>query len=176
MPYLDLRKPEAEVTLSFVQTAMLFVQMVRVRGNMEGDTHPEVEETCAAREAQAMLGHPSNRDFLEIVHFGMITNSPVFPDAVINANHTFGLDLAGVKGRTVRTPPESMMTNHIQIPRALLERHQRVTLAVDVMFINGVPFLVIVSRGFNLVTATGIRRVMDLYLRRGLQVVISTDG
>jgi hypothetical protein len=36
MPYLDLCKLEAKVTLSFVQTAVLFIQMVR--GNMEGYT------------------------------------------------------------------------------------------------------------------------------------------
>ena len=41
----------------------------------------------------------------------------------------------------------------MQIPRAILERHQLVTLAVDIMFVNGVPFLVSVARGLNLVTA-----------------------
>jgi hypothetical protein len=34
MPYLNLRKLEAKVALSFVQMAILFVQMVR--GNLEG--------------------------------------------------------------------------------------------------------------------------------------------
>jgi len=43
--------------------------------------------------------------------------------------------------------------DYVQIPRAILEQHQRVTLAVDVMFVNGVPFLVSVARGLNLVTA-----------------------
>ncbi len=75
-----------------------------------------------------------------------------------------------------------MTTNYVQIPRALLEQHQRVTLAVDVMFVNRVPFLVSVARGLNLVTAehmptrtskqlaAGIVRVMDLYSRGGFQV------
>ncbi len=75
-----------------------------------------------------------------------------------------------------------MTTNYVQIPRALFEQHQRVTLAVDVMFVNGVPFLVSMARGLNLVTAehmqtrtvkqlaAGIVRVMDLYSRGGFQV------
>ena len=75
-----------------------------------------------------------------------------------------------------------MTTNHIQIPRVILERHQVVTLTVDVMFVNGVPFLVSASRGLNLITAEytpsrtaklllgGIRRIMDLYSRGGFQV------
>ncbi len=75
-----------------------------------------------------------------------------------------------------------MTTNYVQIPRALLEQHQQVTLAVDVMFVNRVPFLVSVARGINLITAehmptktakqltAGIVCIMDLYLRSGLQV------
>ena len=45
----------------------------------------------------------------------------------------------------MRRPPESVTTNHVQIPRVILERHQVVTLTVDVMFVNGVPFLVSAS-------------------------------
>ena len=97
MPYLDLCKLEAEVTLSFVQTAVLFIQMVR--GNMEGYTQREVEEACAAREAQAMLRHPTDQDFLGMVRSRMITNCPMSPTAVLNANRIFGPDLAGVRGK-----------------------------------------------------------------------------
>jgi hypothetical protein len=75
MPYLDLSKLEAKVALSFVQTAILFVQTVR--GNMEGYTQREVEESHTAHEAQAMLGHPTNQDFLGMLHFRMIANCPV---------------------------------------------------------------------------------------------------
>ncbi len=82
----------------------------------------------------------------------------------------------------MRRPPESVTTNHVQIPRMILEQHQVVTLTVDVMFVNGVPFLVSASRGLNLITAEytpsrtaklladGIRRIIDLYSRGGFQV------
>jgi hypothetical protein len=129
------------VTLSFMQTAMLFIQTVR--GNIEGYAQHEVEEAHATCEAQAMLGHPTNRDFLGMVCSGMIVNCPVASAAMLNANHIFGPNLAEVRGQTVRRPPESVMINHVQIPRALLEQHQGVVLAVDVMFVNGVAFLVL---------------------------------
>ena len=70
----------------------------------------------------------------------------------------------------------------MQIPWVILEGHQLVTLAVDVMFVNGVPFLVSVARGLNLVTAeftpsctakqraAGIARMIDLYARGGFPV------
>jgi hypothetical protein len=110
MPYLDIRDMEAEVVLLFIQTsigaieaamvapenAVSFIQTVR--GNMEGYTQCKVEDARAAHEAQAMLGHPTNRDFLGMVRSGMISNCPVTPNAVQNAHRIFGPDLAGVRG------------------------------------------------------------------------------
>jgi hypothetical protein len=70
----------------------------------------------------------------------------------------------------------------VQIPWVILEGHQLVTLAVDVMFVNGVPFLVSVARGLNLVTAkftpsctakqlaANITRMIDLYACGGFRV------
>ena len=149
---------------------------------MKGFTKCEAKEAQKAREAQAMLGHPTDRDFLGMVRGGMISNCPVTANAVKNAHQIFGPDLAGIRGRMVRRPPESVTTDYVQIPRAILERHQLVTLAVDVMFVNEVPFLVSVARGLNLVTAkftpsrtakqlaAGITRIIDLYARGGFQV------
>jgi hypothetical protein len=182
MQYLNLRELEAKVALSFVHTAILLVQMVW--GNIEGYTQCEVEEACTASEAQAMIGHPTNQNFIGMVHSGIIANCPMSPTAMLNANCIFGPDLAGVRGQMVKRPPESVTTSHVQIPRALLEWHQRVMLAVDVMFVNRVPFLVSVSRGLNLVkaeytpsrmvkqlaAAAGITRVMELSLRGGFHV------
>jgi hypothetical protein len=176
VPYLDLREFDAKAVLSFAPKAALsFEQMVR--GNMEGFTKREVEEAQKAREAQAMLGHPTNRDFLGMLRGGMISNCPVTANAVTNAHQIFGPDLAGVRGRMVRRPSESVTTDFVQIPWVILEWHQLVTLAVDVMFVNGVPFLVSVARGLNLVTAkftpsrtekqlaAGITWMIDLYAR-----------
>jgi hypothetical protein len=167
MPYLNLQELEAKVALSFIQT---------VQGNMEGYTRREVKEARQARDVQAMVGHPTDREFLRMVLSGMIVDCPVTPTAVLNSNRIFSPPPEGVRGRTVRTTPEFVVVNHVRIPRAILERHQRVTLAIDVMFVNGVPFLVSVSRGLSLITteympsrtakqlAAGIRRVMDVYV------------
>jgi hypothetical protein len=52
----------------------------------------------------------------------MISNCPVTVSAVNNAHQIFGPDLAGIRGRTVRrVPPESVTTDYMQIPRAILE-------------------------------------------------------
>ncbi len=47
------------------KAALLFIQTVW--GNMEGYTRRKVEEDCAVQEAQAMLDHPTDQDFLGMV-------------------------------------------------------------------------------------------------------------
>jgi hypothetical protein len=148
MPYLNLKEVEAEVALCLVQDAIK-----TVHGEMEGFTKQEVEEAKAARKAQGMLGHPTVCEFLGMVRANVIASCNVTESAVKNAHIIFGPNLAGVRGRTVRVAPESVRVEHIQIPRVILDRHRIVTLTVDCMFVNGIPFLVSASRGINLITA-----------------------
>ncbi len=144
MPYIDLDGVDGEIALDFIQT---------IRGNMEGFTRREVEETREARKAQAMMGHPTDRDFLGLVRANLIANCPVSATAVTNANVIFGPGLAEVRGRTVRRPPETVRTDYIPIPGTIFEQYQLVVSTGDVMIVNGVPFLVSSARGLNLLTA-----------------------
>ena len=172
MLYINLKELEGEVALCLIQ------DMIKtVRNNMEGFTEREVKETKAAGEAQGMLGHPTDREFLGMVHSNVIANCNITENNVKNANKIFGPDLAGVRGRTVRTTPDPVRIEDVQIPRAILNRHRLVTLTVDCMFVNGIPFLVSASRGLNLLTsehiqirtaknlAAGITQIMALYSR-----------
>ncbi len=94
---------------------------------------------------------------------------------VTNAHTIFGPNLAGVSGRTVRRLPDAVTTEYMQIPQAILDLFQLVTLAVDIIFVISIPFLVSVVHGLNLVTAehmpsrtaknlaARIKRAMALY-------------
>ena len=79
-------------------------------------------------KAQAMLGHPTNRKFIGMVHLNMIANCDVTESADKNAHTIFGLNLAGVQGRIARVAMESVCVQHVQILRAILDKHRIVTL------------------------------------------------
>ena len=82
----------------------------------------------------------------------LITNFPVTVHDVNNANRIFGPDLANLRGKTTRTKPERVRIEIVQIPKDFVQMHKYVTLVADVMFVNGLPFLVTSSRGLSLVT------------------------
>ena len=58
-----------------------------------------------------MLGYPTNRGFLGVVHGRMISNCPVTKNVVTDAHQIFGPDLGGIRGRMVRRPLESVNTD-----------------------------------------------------------------
>jgi hypothetical protein len=120
MPHLDLREFEAEAVLSFAPKAALSF-MQTVQGNMEGFTRRKVKEAQEACKVQVTLRHPTDRNFLGVVCGSMISYCPVTANTVTNTHQIFGPDLAGIRGRTVWRPPESVTTNYVQIPRAILE-------------------------------------------------------
>jgi hypothetical protein len=84
-----------------------------------------------------------------MVHEKLLANCPVTVQDVNNAHHIYGQDLANIRGKTTRRKPEHVQVDYVQIPRDFVKMHKYVTLAADVMFVNGLPFLITLSRGIS---------------------------
>ncbi len=69
---------------------------------MEGFTKHKIEDAKEAQEAQGMLGHPTDHEFLGMVHSNMINNCDITETTIKNDNTIFGPNFAGVRGRMVR--------------------------------------------------------------------------
>jgi hypothetical protein len=130
-----------------------------------------------------MVATPSMRDFNALVHLNMIPDCPITTENIKHADTLFGPDLATIRGKTVQRKLTHVVTDYVDILRALVDvNKQVVTLAADVMFVNLVPFLVSVSGMINLVTiehapkrtATKlgdlIQRIIRVYARAGFTV------
>jgi hypothetical protein len=123
-----------------------------VRENFEGYSRHEVEKAKEARRIQGMIANPTEKEFAGMVREQLLTNCPVTVRDIDNANRIFGPDLTNLRGETTRTKPEHVRVEYVQIPRDFVQLHKYVTLVADVMFVNGLPFLVTSLRGLSLVT------------------------
>ncbi len=82
----------------------------------------------------------------------LITNCPVTVQDIENANRIFGPDLVNLRGKTIRTKPEHVHIEYLQIPWDSVELHKYVMLMADVLFVNGLQFFRASLRGISLVT------------------------
>jgi hypothetical protein len=96
-----------KVGSSFVQT---------VHGNYEGYTKREVLRGKEEHRGQALLGNPSKKDYQGMVSSNMIENCPILISDVSNARAIFGLDLASVRGKTVRRTPAPVVAEYVSVP------------------------------------------------------------
>ena len=93
--------------------------------------------------------YPSVHGFTKIVDSQLIANLPVGRADIAAAEHIFGPNLGALKGKTPkhRSVPVARATSGV-LP-SILEQFQEVVLAIDLMFVNKLPFLITVSRGLR---------------------------
>ena len=129
-----------------------------------------------------MIGAPTEREYQSLVRNNLLNDCPVTNSDIVNAHTIFGPDLANLRGKMVRRKPKHVNTELVEIPQSLVDRQKNVTLVADVMFVNGVAFLVSSSRNIMLTTIEHapdrkapklgylLHRIMRTYARVGFNV------
>ena len=148
--------------------------------NMKGFSRKEVKRATVARKAQIKMRHPPDTKFKQLVNSDSVKNCPVTAQYNTNSRAFFSPDLPGLQGRTTRKKPTKVVAVYMGIPKGIYERYKYVILTADVMFVNGIAFLVSLSRGIRLYTcehvparkahhlAKSLRRIINLYARGGV--------
>ena len=103
-----------------------------------------MNKAVLAFKSQARVGNPTEDDFIDMVNKGTLTNFPVTPVGFSNASHMFVPDISGVEIKTVQQKPDRVEVEDITITSDC-HCFVSVTLTADVMFINGVTFLITLS-------------------------------
>jgi len=129
-----------------------------------------------ARRTQVMIGNPSEKDFKGMVSRNMIKNCPVTTTDITNAHTIFGPDLPSIRGKTVRRTPAPVVADYVAVPRALVEQNKVVTLAADVIFVDGTAFLITVSRRIKFITAEHVQVRTATSLSKHLTCVLQVYG
>eukprot|EP01038_Epipyxis_sp_PR26KG_P017242 gene17242-23775_t len=110
-------------------------------------TKREVQAAQKTRELKRILGFPSDADLMELLKTN-IKNAPVVEiiNDVKRASIIYGPDWSELKGKTVMNKPSAVKIDPITRPIQQLQ-----TLHVDIMFVEGLPFLISVCQPLGLV-------------------------
>jgi hypothetical protein len=144
-----------------------------VKQNREGFTDREFDRAKSARRALGLVGYPPPRDFKNMVRSNMIKNCNVTPIDIDNAYTLFGDDIASLRGKTVRTTPDPVMADYVEIPKIILDLNKDLTVAADIMFVNGMPFVTSISRNVKFTTIEYVTSRSKKNLVKSLLKIIS---
>ncbi len=142
-----------------------------------------------ARKLHNSLGRPSLRDFITYVQKNRIQNCPITREDIMAAQDIFGPNLGILKGGTTRRRSPQVRVTYTPIPPTVMERYKNVTLAVDIMKVNKIPFFVSTSIDIKFGTTEAIpnmkapqllksiKSIMQVYRTRGLNIrMIKADN
>ena len=153
-----------------------------VKENRRNYTNNDYLRALRARELQITMGRPSTSTFVNLLQKNGIANCPVTPADVKAAEYIFGPDVGSLKGKTTRRSPPIVDSPVMGIPADVMKRYQKVTICVDIMYVNKVAMLVSVSRKIKFgtietipnnksaVLLTGVKGIVQVYQRRGFHV------
>ena len=100
-----------------------------------------------------MVGHLPDEKFKQLVSSQSLKNCCVKVNDITNDRDIFGPYLPGLGWITTRQKPGMVEPVYIGIPSEIYERKKNVHLMADVMFVNGLAFMVTFSRKNRLFTA-----------------------
>ena len=137
-------------------------------------TNRQIARAKAARSLYHALGTPTVGDYKAIIRMNAIKNCPITMEDIDIAETIYGPDIGSIKGKTVRNKPKPVVNDYIHIPKELITKHQDITLCIDTMFINEMPFLSTISRHLKYRTiqwlpartATAYRSALDVIFRQ----------
>ena len=85
-----------------------------------------------------------------------IQNCTITSKGMTNTKVICGPQIVGVSGKTVRCTPKRVDSDCVAIPREFQLLHKSITLVSYVFFVNGIPFLITLSRNIHFVTVEHI--------------------
>jgi len=171
------------------QSATSTMLVNTVAKNKAKYTNHDYLRALLARRIQKIIGRPSLKTYVRIVEQKRLKNCPVNKDDVIAAQDIFGADVGSLKRKTVRMAQGRVRVALLPFPAVIMDRHKSVTIEADIMKVNGIPFLVSISRAIKFGTVEllanqkmvtvmiAIKNINNLYKRRGFQVdLLLMDG
>jgi hypothetical protein len=170
------------VLVSTVGNTNHVVLVSTVADNKSKYTDRDYSRAQLARKIQILIGRPELRDYLRYITNNAIPNCPIGRQDAINAADIFGRDIGSLKGKTTRRSLGGIRAGVINIPRQIMAQYRNITLCIDLMFVNKIPFFVSISRNIKFVTASVLSnrkeaslvklltRIYGIYQKRGFRI------
>ena len=148
-------------------------------------TPKKIAQAKVAKQWLHVLGYHSVIDLKIIIKTNTIQDNPVTESDLKLMEHLYRPNVPTIKGKTTRQHPHQPVSDVVSIPHELHDAKCNVHLYIDIMYVNGMPFLTTISKKIkyhttmwvadhNAPTVTSlVESVFKLYQQAGFQVTKS---
>ena len=141
--FYDTVEDLAIVTKHISETVIGYSALQTTRENKQLYTKDEILRADKARKYQGLIAWPSTSTFKKYVSDNYINNCDVTVDDIERGILIYGEPLPLLKGKMKRISPRKhpKLTKR-PLPFIIAETHRDLNLYVDIMYVNGLPFLI----------------------------------
>ena len=107
--------------------------------------------------------HLNFKTSVNYIDKNLIPNCPVTRQDILRADDIFGPNIGSVKVKTTYTTQKHVKSYTQDIPQEIIEKNGEVILAIDIMFINKIPFVMTTSCNINFGTAELVKDMKKQY-------------
>lgn len=145
-----------------------------VRKSKQQFTVKDQKRALRVRSFQHVAGVPSDETLLHSVKTNGVKNSLITIRDIAVAKEMLGPSLYTAKGKTTRTKGDVLDVNQMKVdlPATVKNYHMNVVLEADVMHLNNVPFLTLLSENVHYSTASAVDNLQCPTLEKGLCNII----
>jgi len=147
------------------------VGIVQLDNNHYRYSSRDYSKATLAHKIQRTIGRPSTRQFIRIVNENLLPYCPIYQNDILAAKNIFGQDIGALKGKTTQKKPKSVSLKRLNVSPDLLLQYREVTIALDIMIVNKVPYLMSTSRQIRFVTAEMIKNLKRETLMTALKQI-----
>ena len=130
---------DSQVDLNTVAFIMTVEDMESLYSNHD------VHNAKGARKLQCIIGQPNSWYFQHLIQNYLLSGCNLTANDVKIVDHIYGHDLRSIKGKTVQSSSEQVKIPISSIPPELMTKYQCVIAAINVMFVNKIPFFITTS-------------------------------
>ncbi len=117
-----------------------------VANNRKHYTKRQYERAKEAYRLYHVLNGPSFGSLKKLFQTNAIKDNPFNQRDLEIAEDIFGKARSTIQGKSTRKTPTSVITDIVDIPDCIYEKHHEIELCIDTMFINGIPFLMTIDK------------------------------
>jgi hypothetical protein len=151
------RDPVCNICLCDLDTMVTeprLAMVVTVANKKKKYSKRQVRQAEVAREYQRKLGNASPGQLIKMIGQGQLTMSGITAQDVVRALDIWGPDLGSLKGKT----PSHKALLEEELPVLKTQQFESQTMYLDLIFVNGQPFLITVVNPLEYVMVSNLSK------------------